>query len=307
MENTKYDSIIIGAGPAGLTAGIYLSRAKMKVLILDSGIAGGQMVLTHEVANYPGFESISGYMLAMNMKNQAEKFGCEIKTNIRIDNYELEGETKRITLNNGDIYEAKSVVIATGGRSRKIGADNEEGFAGRGISYCATCDGDFFQDREIIVVGGGNSALEEAVSLTTYASKVTIVHQFDNWQAFDSAIAEMEENPKIDYIMNSKIIDFNGDQKLESVIIQNEKTGEKNEHKIDGVFIFIGYVPNTEDLKEVIELNQWGEIIINKEYQTSVPGVYAAGDSIVKKYRQITTAVADGTNAALNVIEYINE
>ncbi len=307
MEHNKYDSIIIGAGPAGLSAGIYLSRAKMKVLILDSGMAGGQMILTHEIANYPGFESISGYMLSTTMKNQAEKFGCEIKTNIRIEQYELEGTTKRITLNNGDTFESKSVIIATGGRSRKVGAKREEDFAGKGISYCATCDGDFFQDREIIVIGGGNSAIEEAVSLTTYASKVTIVHQFDHWQAFESAVEEMEANPKIDYILNAKIVEFKGDQNLNSVIVENTKTGEQYERNIDGVFIFIGYVPRTEDIKGKVDLNQWGEIIVNKEFQTNIEGVYAAGDSIVKKYRQITTAVSDGTNAALHALEFINK
>jgi len=306
MSDNKYDSIIIGAGPAGLSAGIYLSRAKMKVLILDSGMAGGQMVLTHEVANYPGFESISGYMLSMNMKNQAEKFGCDIKTNVRIKDYQIEGDNKQITMSNGDIFTSKTVIFATGGRSRKIGAIGEEDFAGRGISYCATCDGDFFQDREIIVIGGGNSALEEAVSLTKYASKVQIVHQFNDWQAFDSAIQEMEDNPKIDYIMGSKIIKFHGEQNLESVTIENIENGMTQEKKIDGVFIFIGYVPNTEEIKEKVELSKWGEIIVNKEFQTNIEGVFAAGDSIVKKYRQITTAVSDGTNAALNALEFIN-
>ncbi len=307
MEKEIYDSIIIGAGPAGLTAGIYLSRAKMKVLILDSGMAGGQMVLTHEVANYPGFESISGYMLAMNMKKQAEKFGCEIKTNISIVEYTIDGNVKKIKLKDGEELKARSIIIATGGRSRKVGAKGENDFAGRGISYCATCDGDFFQDREIIVIGGGNSALEEAVSLTTYASKVTIVHQFDHWQAFDSAIEEMKANPKIDYIMESKVVEFKGSQSLESVIIENQKTKERYEKKIDGVFIFIGYVPNTEEFKDLIKLNSYGEIIIDKQFQTNISGVFAAGDSIEKRYRQITTAVADGTNAALNALEYLNQ
>ena len=300
-----YDSIIIGAGPAGLTAGIYLSRAKMKVLILDSGIAGGQMVLSHEIANYPGVGDISGYMLSMNMKKQAAKFGCEIKTNIRINDYILDGKTKTIVLSNGDAFSAKTIIIATGGRSRKIGAIGEDDFAGKGISYCATCDGDFFQDKEIIVVGGGNSALEEAVSLTKYASKVTIVHQFDHGQAFDSAIKEMEDNPKIDYILNSKINEFKGEQNLNSVLIENVKTGQVDDKKIDGVFVFIGYVPNTDEFKSNVVLSQRGEIIVNSDYETNISGVFAAGDNIVKKYRQITTAVADGTNAALNAIEYM--
>ncbi len=307
METKIYDSIIIGAGPAGLTAGIYLSRAKQTVLIIDSGMAGGQIALTHEVANYPGFESISGYMLSMTMKKQAEKFGCEIKTNTKIKDYNIAGEIKEICINNGDCFKAKTIILATGGKSRKIGAKGEDTFAGRGISYCATCDGDFFQDREIIVVGGGNSALEEAVSLTKYASKVTIVHQFKEWQGFQRAIDEMEANPKIDYILESKIIEFIGDQSLEKVIIENQKTKERFEKKIDGVFIFIGYVPNTEKIEGLVELNKWKEIIVNNNYETNISGVFAAGDSIVKRYRQITTAVADGTNAALNVIEYLNK
>jgi thioredoxin reductase (NADPH) len=306
METKIYDSIILGAGPAGLTAGIYLSRAKQSVLILDTGMAGGQMSLTHEVANYPGFESISGYMLSMNMKNQAEKFGCEIKTNIKIEEYKIEGEVKEILLSNGESYKSKTIILATGGKSRKIGATGEDKFAGRGISYCATCDGDFFQDREIIVVGGGNSALEEAVSLTKYASKVTIVHQFKEWQGFKRAVDEMEANPKIDYILGAKIVEFIGDQSLEKVIIEDQDTKERYEKKIDGVFIFIGYVPNTEEIKDLVELNKWGEIIVNENFETNIEGVYAAGDSIVKRYRQITTAVSDGTNAALNAIEFLN-
>ncbi len=306
MENNRYDSIILGAGPAGLTAGIYLSRAKMKTLILDTGMAGGQMVLTHEVANYPGYEGISGYMLSMNMKNQAEKFGCDIKTNIRIARMELKGDDKEIELSNGEKFTASSVIIATGGRSRKINAKGEDEFAGRGISYCATCDGDFFQDKEIIVVGGGNSALEEAVALTTYASKVTIVHMLDNLQAFDSAVAEMEANPKIDYIMESRIVEFKGDQALNEVVIEDLKSGEKYSKKIDGVFIFIGYEPRTEDFKGVIEMNKYNEILVDSHFQTNIEGVFAAGDCIQKSFRQITTAVADGTNAALNALEYLN-
>lgn len=302
-----YDSIIIGGGPAGLTSGIYLSRAKMKVLVLDTGIVGGQMVLTHEIANYPGFESISGYMLATNMQNQAKKHGCDIKTNVRIDKYDLKGDIKKITLANGDIFEARSIILATGGRSREIGAVREKDFSGRGISYCATCDGDFFQDREIMVVGGGNSALEEAVSLTKYASKVTIIHMLDKWQAFESAIVDMEANEKIDYIMDTKITEFIGEQGLKSVILENVKTGVKEEHKIDGVFIFIGYVPNNEPFKGMLELNKWSEIVVDNKFQTSLKGVYAAGDNIHKSYRQVTTAVGDGTNAALYALEFLNE
>lgn len=300
-----FDVIVIGAGAAGLTAGIYLSRAKMKTLILNEGAIGGQMVLTHKIENYPGIDSISGYELARNMKSQAQKFGCTIKSNIKITELDLQNEIKKVVVNK-EIYTSHAVIIATGGRSRTIGAINENEFKGKGISYCATCDGDFFQDKEIIVVGGGNSALEEAVSLTKYASKVTIVHQFDHFQAFQHYVDEAIAHPKINFIMESKIIEFIGNEKLEKVKIQNQRSGEIREMKIDGVFIFIGYVPNTEKLEGIVELNDSKEIIVDKNMATNLPGVFAAGDSISKRFRQVTTAVADGTIAALSAAEYVN-
>ncbi|MDP3582730.1 MAG: thioredoxin-disulfide reductase [Ignavibacteria bacterium] len=304
--NNHFDVIVIGGGAAGLTAGIYLSRAKLSTLILNEGTVGGQMVLTHEIANYPGIESISGYQLARNMKAQAQKFGCTIKSNLKITELELGGEVKQITVNGNDVYTTNVVIIATGGKSRTIGVPGEEELKGKGISYCATCDGDFFQDKEIIVVGGGNSALEEAVSLTKYASKVTIVHQFDHFQAFEHYVEEAKQNPKIDFIMESKIVEFIGEEKLTGVKIQNVNSNEITEAAIDGVFIFIGYVPNTEKLNGLLELNQWKEIVVDKNMATNIPGVYAAGDSIAKRYRQVTTAVADGTIAALSAAEYVN-
>jgi len=305
MQN-HYDVIVIGGGAAGLTAGIYLSRAKVNTLILNEGAIGGQMVLTHEIANYPGIESISGYELARNMKSQAQKFGCTIKSNLKITELDLKNEIKKVVVNNKDVYTAYALIIATGGKSRTIGVPGEEEFKGKGISYCATCDGDFFQDKEIIVVGGGNSALEEAVSLTKYASKVTIVHQFDHFQAFEHYVDEAKKNPKINFIMESKIVEFIGDEKLTKVKIENQRTHEITEMNIDGVFVFIGYVPNTEKLEGIVELNDWKEIVVDKNLATNIPGVFAAGDSIAKRYRQVTTAVADGTIAALSVAEYVN-
>ena len=305
MDN-HFDVIVVGGGAAGLTAGIYLSRAKLNVLILNEGAVGGQMVLTHEIANYPGIESISGYELARNMKSQAMKFGCKIRSNIKITSLDLNDELKKVAINDKDVFTSDAVIIATGGKSRMIGATGEEEFKGKGISYCATCDGDFFQDKEIIVVGGGNSALEETVSLTKYASKVTIVHQFDHFQALEHYVDEARKNEKIDFIMESKIIEFIGQEKLTSVRIQNQKTKEISEMNIDGVFIFIGYVPNTESLEGIVELNDWKEIVVDKNLMTNIPGVYAAGDSIQKRYRQVTTAVADGTIAALSAGEHLN-
>ncbi|MCB8994413.1 MAG: FAD-dependent oxidoreductase [Bacteroidales bacterium] len=308
MESgNHFDAIIIGAGPAGLTAGIYLSRARLRTLILNEGTVGGQLVLTHEIANYPGVENISGYQLANIMKKQAVGFGCVIKSNISIVKLELEAEIKTVSLSDGQIFTANSIILSPGGRSRNLGVPGEDTYKGKGISYCATCDGDFFTDREIVVVGGGNSALEEAVSLTKYASKVTIVHQFDHFQAFEHAVAEALNNPKIQFIMESTITRFSGSENLENVDIKNLKTGEIQNFKTDGVFIFIGYVPNTESLKGKIELNQWGEIVVGSDLSTSIKGVFAAGDSIAKRYRQVTTAVSDGTIAALSASGFLNE
>lgn len=304
-SNSHYDTIVIGAGPAGLTAGIYLSRARLKTLILSEGVVGGQMVLTHEIANYPGVESISGYQLANIMKRQAKSFGCEIKSNIKIEDIRLEGDLKRAALSDGSTYTADSIILTSGGRSRTLGVPGEEKFKGRGISYCATCDGDFFTDKEIVVVGGGNSALEEAVSLTKYATKVTVVHQFDHFQAFEHAIAEAKANPKISFRMESVVTAFYGDEKLESVDIKSLRTGESENFKTDGTFIFIGYVPNTEFLKDKVEMNRWGEIVTGSDMSTNIPGVFAAGDSTAKRFRQVTTAVGDGTIAALVASNYL--
>jgi len=302
-----YNAIIIGAGPAGLTAGIYLSRAKLKTLIVNEGTVGGQMVLTHEIANYPGVENISGFQLSNIMKKQAKSFGCDIKANISVSGLELTGEVKKVTLSNGASYTSDALILTPGGRSRTLGVTGEDKLKGRGISYCATCDGDFFTGKEIIAVGGGNSALEEAVSLTKYASKVTIVHQFDHFQAFEHAIEEARNNPKIGFIMESTITAFYGNDSLESVDIKSLKTGIIKNLKTDGAFIFIGYVPNTEFLKEKIDLNQWGEIVVKSDMSTSIEGVYAAGDSTAKRFRQVTTAVGDGTIAALAASNYLNE
>jgi thioredoxin reductase (NADPH) len=307
MESIQYDVIVIGAGPAGLTAGIYSSRAKMKTLIIDTGTIGGQMILTFEIANYPGVQNTTGFQLAKTMKNQAKSFGCDILSNVKLTDVEFKGKIKSVTINNKDKYSARAIIWATGGRSRMLNVPGEKKFKGRGISYCATCDGDFFQDKEIIVVGGGNSALEEAVALTKYASKVTIVHEFDHFQAFEHAVQEAKKNPKIDFIMESHVQEFTGDTSLEKVRIKNLKTGKITEMTIDGAFIFVGYEANNDFLKDKeIKLNDWNEVVVNSNYQTSEEGVFAAGDALAKRYRQITTAVADGTIAALNAIEYIN-
>ncbi len=305
MEN-NYDVIILGGGAAGLTAGIYLSRAKVKTLILNEGMVGGQIVLTHEVANYPGIEKISGYQLALTMKKQAESFGCTIQQNIRISGIDLSGETKSVQVGDAT-YTAKAVILATGGRSRELNVEGEANFKGRGISYCATCDGDFYTGKDIIVVGGGNSALEEAVALTTYAKSVTIVHIFDHFQGFEHAIEAAKKNPKIKFLLNTSIVGFYGENQLERVKLKNLQDQSSRELPIDGVFIFIGYTPNTEKLKKQVLLNKNGEIPTDNSMATTIPGVFAAGDVREKKIRQIATAVNDGAIAAISAIEYIQK
>jgi thioredoxin reductase (NADPH) len=301
-----YDAIIIGGGPAGLSAGIYLSRAKASVMIIDAGIIGGQMVLTHEIANYPGVESVSGFQLASIMKKQATNFGCKIRSNISVRSLELDEDLKKVSLTDGSELTSDVLILTPGGRPRSLGVPGEDLLKGKGISYCATCDGDFFSGKEIIVVGGGNSALEEAVSLTKYATKVTVIHQFDHFQAFERAIEEAKSNPGISFMMDSVVTSFNGAEKLESVGIKNIRTGEISALRTDGAFIFIGYIPNTEFLRGKLDLNPKGEILVSNDMSVNIQGIYAAGDSIAKSYRQVTTAVADGTIAALASSDYLN-
>ena len=300
-----FDVMILGAGAAGLSAGIYSSRGKLDTLSLSEGVTGGQMVLTNEIANYPGVETLKGYELSAIMKRQAKSFGCTMKANVKIRNYHLNEEVKSVDLEDGRVFRAKAVILAPGGRPRSLDIPGEKEFEGRGISYCATCDADFFRDKRLVVVGGGNSALEEAVTLTHFASHVTIVHQFDHFQAFAHAVEEAEKDPKLSFIMESELRAYVGDEKLEKVKIENLKTGEIQELETDGVFVFIGYQPNTEAFSVVVEFIERGEFPVDPAMRSILPGVFAAGDCIAKRYRQVTTSVSDGTIAALSAAEYL--
>lgn len=300
-----YEVIVLGAGPAGLTAGIYLGRARVRTLIVDSGTAGGQMIMSYHVANYPGVEETSGAAIAYTMRKQAESFGCDILTQAKVTILDLTSPVKRIEVKGHGEITADAFIIATGGVPRTLGLDSEQRLQGRGISYCATCDGDFFTGHDIVAIGGGNSALEEAVALTQYANKVTVVHEFDHFQAQPWIVEEARKNPKIEFLMEQEIIGFEGEDNLSKVVTRHQRTGEETVIPATGAFVFIGYVPNTGIFEGMIALNERKEIVTDEHLTTSVPGVLAAGDNRVKRYRQITTAVADGAVAAMVSIEYL--
>lgn len=303
----KVDLIILGAGPAGLTAGLYAARARRSVAILDTGTVGGQTVLTYHVANYPGVPDTSGRDLSQAMLAQAKHFGCHVKPFARITEMDLAGPEKTVTLRRGDTYTAPAVIIATGGVPRKLEVPGEEQFFGQGISYCATCDGEFFTDRPIAVIGGGNSALEEAIALAEYASEVTVIHEFDHFQAEPYLVEEAEANPKLKFLLDQKVEAFQGEGALECVVSTGKTDGVTHETPVDGAFVFIGYVPNSQDFTKWVEVNKWGEILTDSALETSEPGVFAAGDVRAKRDRQITTAVSDGTVSALSVLDSLGK
>jgi thioredoxin reductase (NADPH) len=302
----RYDLVVVGAGPAGLTAAIYAARARMKTLVLDESVPGGQVKTTHKVSNYPGFpEDVKGTDLAKAFATQAERFGAKVRRAVEITKHDLQGDRKTFELDEEEQVETPAVIVATGARPRELGVPGESKFKGRGISYCATCDGAYFDGKEIHVIGGGNSAVEESLFLTQFARKVTIVHQFDHFQAEPVSAQEALHNPKIEVIWDSEPRAFLGEKQLDALRIENVKTKEVRELRTDGVFIFVGYVPRTDLVKGLVRMNPWGYVETGEDMSTDVPGLYVAGDIRSKQFRQITTAVADGTIAALAVQKYL--
>ncbi len=306
-----YDVIIIGAGPAGLAAGLYASRARLSTLIIEKEKAGGQIVTTDEVANYPGsVENATGPSLVNRMVEQAEEFGAE-RILDTIKEVNLNDKVKVLKGEKAE-YQAKSVIIATGAVPRPIGCPGEKELTGRGVSYCATCDAAFFEDLEVYVMGGGDTAVEEAMYLAKFARKVTIVHRRDELRAAKSIQEKAFKNEKLDFIWDSAITEIKGDGILESIVITNLKTGEETEivaHEDDGtfgVFPFIGYLPSTELFDGIIDV-QDGYIKTDEDMKTNVDGVFAAGDIRVKSLRQVVTATADGAIAAVQAEKYIED
>lgn len=306
-----YDVIIIGEGPAGLSAGLYAARSRLKTLILEKEKAGGQIVTTDEVANYPGsIENATGPSLINRMVEQAKDFGVEIKLDT-VKEVELDGKIK-IVKGEKEEYQTKTVIIATGAKPRKIGCPGEEELRGRGVSYCATCDAAFFEDLEVFVVGGGDSAVEEALYLTKFARKVTIIHRRDQLRAAKSIQEKAFANEKIHFMWNTVVKEIKGDGIVESMVVENVKTGEVTEIFADeedgtfGIFVFIGLVPTTELFEGKLEMEN-GYIITDEDMRTNIPGVFAAGDCRKKSLRQVVTAAADGAIAAVQAEKYINE
>lgn len=307
MEN--YDVIIIGGGPAGLTAAIYTSRARLRTLIIEKESFGGQIVSTDGIENYPGIvEGDTGTTLVERMRKQAETFGTKFLRDEVID-FDFSQKIKTISTK-GNTFSAKGVILSVGASHRKLDVKGEYEFAGAGVSYCATCDGAFFKDIEVFVVGGGDTAFQEALFLTKYASKVTIIHRRDSFRATKILQDKVEQNEKISFLLNSRIKEINGDGLVGSITVENVLTGEEtqffpnNAFNTFGIFVFAGNIPNTKLFEKEIKLNPQGYFIVGKDMKV-MDGVYAAGDCVEKEFRQVVTATSDGAIAALELEKYI--
>lgn len=297
----QYDVIIVGGGPAGLTAGLYTSRAKMKSLLIEAKWPGGQLRNTELIEDYPGFESIKGAELADKMERQVRRLGLEILLDSVIC-IKPEGVWKKVQTENGRELLGKAVIVTSGGEPRRIGVPGEEELAGRGVSYCAICDGAFFQDMDVAVIGGGDSAVEEAVFLTRFARRVYLLHRRSEFRAQSVAVEKAMAEPKIEIMLDTIVESIHGTDQVEYLTISRH--GESRRLMVSGVFIFVGFMPNTQLFCGHVEHDQHGHIVTNASMETSVRGLYAAGDVRSQLTRQITTAVGDGTTAALAAQQY---
>ena len=305
-KKTKFDVVIIGAGPSGYTAGIYCSRAGYDTLILSGILPGGQLVNTPEVENYPGFEKgIMGPDLMIDMRKQTQRMGTTIVDDEAI-NVDFRDSPFKI-LTGSEEYEGRAVIIATGANPRKLGLEGEQTFAGKGVSYCATCDGPFFRNQELVVVGGGDSAIEEATFLTKFATRVHLVHRRDELRASKVMQERAMNNDKIQFHWDSAVTDIKGDQKMQQAVIKNLKTNEEKTLDVGGLFVAIGHEPNTQMFKNQIDLDEEGYIVLKNKTKTNIEGVFAAGDVHDRSYRQAITAAAFGCMAAIDVDKYLTE
>lgn len=299
-RTSEYDVIVLGAGPGGLTAGLYLCQSKINTVLVDISLPGGQVSTTHEVSNYPGFiQPQAGYMLSHSMSEQTKKCGTVYKVAVDVTHVDL--EKKEITIDGFETIRAKKIIIATGTKPNSTGSYGEKELKGSGISYCATCDAKYFENKDVVVIGGGNSAVEETEYISRFADKITMVHQLGQFTANKKAVDKIIANPKVSVLYNSEPRSFTKSGNKLITEVENILTGEKRELTSDGVFVFIGMKPNVDLFNGKLKMDKWGYIITDEDMQTSVPGIYAVGDVTSKKYRQITTAVADGTIAAMAI------
>ena len=301
-----HDVVIVGSGPAGYTAAIYAARAQLNPVILAGSVtAGGALMNTTEVENYPGFVTgIMGPELMTQMQEQAERFGADIRYE-DVTALELEGDVKRITTSDG-VYEARTVIISTGSEYRHLGIDGEERLSGHGVSYCATCDGFFFKDQDIVVVGGGDSAMEEATFVTRFARSVTVVHRRDELRASAVMAKRAQEDPKISFAWNSRVVELDGEDSLTGVTLEDTVTGDRRRLEATGLFVAIGQVPRSELVADVLELDEAGYIKVEAPSQrTRIPGVFACGDVADPTYQQAITAAGSGCRAALDAEHYL--
>lgn len=301
-----YDVIIIGAGPAGLAAGIYGKRAGFDILILDtSSISGGQILNTYEIDNYPGFPGASGQEVADAMRQHCDKLGVEFARG-RVTSIIDNGSTKDLVTKK-NTYTAKSIIIATGASNKKLGCPGEEELSGMGVSYCATCDGAFFKEKQVAVVGGGDVALEDAIYLSRFCTKVYLIHRRDEFRGAKVLQDQVKSTDNIEIIYDTVVSSINGTQSVESITVQNTKTDSSSELKVDGIFIAVGTVPNTQILSGLVQMDDKGYVIADETCKTSCPGVFAAGDVRTKPLRQVLTATADGANAITSIQKYFSE
>lgn len=306
MTSIYHDLVILGGGPAGLTAGMYAARSRMDVVLLEGASCGGQMMTYETVENYPGFpEGVEAPELARKMADQAMKFGLKIvkENGLSVELLPDTGE-KIIRLNSGEIR-CKALIVTTGAHERKLGVEGEGKLRGKGVSYCATCDGAFFEDCVITVVGGGDMAVEEAIYLTRFGREVNVIHRRNELRATKVIQERAFRNPRIRFIWDTVVTSINGDELLESVTLKNVKSGEISELATDGVFIFVGTLPRSKFLKDIVSLDKDGFVLVNTEMETNIPGVFAAGDVVSKRLRQVSVSVGEGATAAFSAEKYL--
>lgn len=298
-----YDLIVVGAGPAGLTAAIYAARRALKTLVISKDF-GGQAIYASQIENYPGIESISGFELIDKFKKQAEKFGAEFHS-VEVKEINLEGSGFKIQDKEGHFFNCRALILCFGAVPKKLGVSGEEKFKGRGVSYCATCDAPFYKNKIVAVIGGGNAALDAALLLSKFAKKVYLIHRRAEFKAEAVRVAQVKTRENIELILNSVVQEVKGDKKVSGMVVSNVEDGAEREFEVDGIFVEIGHIIESDFVRNLVKIDEHGQIIINQKCETNLPGVFAAGDATVVPYKQIVIAAGEGAKAALSAYSYL--